>query len=165
MIEVIYPFLKMVGALWTTNKIIPVHEHFVSNLIRQRIITEIDNLPSPKANAKSILLFLTEGEQHEIGLLMAHYIAKSLKWKVYYFGQNLPLDSLIETTKKIKPDALLTFFVVPRAEKTLKTIQSINQNTNSPLLVSGNPINFTTKMEGVDYLTHPDDLSNYLNSI
>ena len=36
--EVIYPFLRKIGILWLSNKINPAQEHFISNLIRQKIV-------------------------------------------------------------------------------------------------------------------------------
>jgi DNA-binding transcriptional MerR regulator len=41
-IEVIYPFLEKIGVLWQTKNINPAQEHFISNLIRQKIIVAID---------------------------------------------------------------------------------------------------------------------------
>ena len=36
--QVVYPFLDKIGILWQTGNITPAHEHFISNLIRQKII-------------------------------------------------------------------------------------------------------------------------------
>jgi MerR family transcriptional regulator, light-induced transcriptional regulator len=88
--DLIYPFLRHVGVLWSTKKAMPAQEHFISNLIRQKIISAIENLPLAPAAAPAILLFLLEGEDHEIGLLLATYIAKDLGWRVCYLGQNVP---------------------------------------------------------------------------
>ena len=42
--EIVYPFLEKIGILWQTQNITPAHEHFISNLIRQKIIVAIDGL-------------------------------------------------------------------------------------------------------------------------
>src|SRR5687767_12010123 len=39
--EVVYAFMEKIGVLWQTGNITPAHEHFISNLIRQKIITSI----------------------------------------------------------------------------------------------------------------------------
>ena len=74
--KIIYPFLHQVGVLWGINKVIPAQEHFVSSLIKQKIFSSIDLLPIPNNDAPSIVMFLPDGEHHEIGLLLAYYIAK-----------------------------------------------------------------------------------------
>ena len=43
-IKIIYPFLVRIGILWQTENINPAQEHLVSNLIRQKIISGIDQL-------------------------------------------------------------------------------------------------------------------------
>lgn len=110
--SLIYPFLEKVGILWSLDQINPAHEHFISCLIRQKIISGIDRLPhQPKG--KKFLLFLPEGEHHEIGLLMACYMLKKRGGNVFYMGQNLPDRDLQIAIETVNPDALLTFFVDP----------------------------------------------------
>ena len=46
----------------------------MSNLIRQKIIAAIEKLAIPPKGAPSIVLFLLEGEEHEIGLLLASFM-------------------------------------------------------------------------------------------
>src|SRR5690606_9956663 len=41
-LNVIYPFLSKIGILWQTGAISPAQEHFISNLIRQKLIVAID---------------------------------------------------------------------------------------------------------------------------
>ena len=70
MLQIVYPFLERIGILWQTASINPAHEHFITNLIRQKIIVAIDGqLPYPNPHAKKYLLFLPEGELHELSLL------------------------------------------------------------------------------------------------
>mgnify|MGYP000032370739 FL=1 len=61
--ETIYPFLQYVGVLWTTNKAMIAQEHYMSNLIRQKLIAAIERLTIPPKEAPSIVFFLLEGEE------------------------------------------------------------------------------------------------------
>ena len=70
MVQVIFPFLERVGILWQIEQINPAQEHFISNLIRQKIIASIDALPRTNNSKPHFTLFLPEGELHEISLLM-----------------------------------------------------------------------------------------------
>jgi MerR family transcriptional regulator, light-induced transcriptional regulator len=114
--EVIYPFLDKIGILWQTQNITPAHEHFISILIRQKVIVAIDGLPIPPKTAKRILLFLPEGELHEIGLLFYHYLARKTGYRTYYLGQSVPHGDLIKIFEVHQPQLLLTSITSPLSE-------------------------------------------------
>jgi len=109
--NVILPALIKLGLMWGKSKLIPAQEHFISNLIKQKLFSAIDGLPMPRAKAKKFLLFLPEREYHEIGLLFAHYLITKAGHKVIYLGQNVPRKDLEINIKQIKPDALVLFIV------------------------------------------------------
>jgi len=136
--DVIYPFLGQVGVLWGTNKVLPAQEHFISNLIRQKIISAMESLPQPGENAGKIVFFLMEQETHEIGLLLGAYLAKDLGWKVYYLGQNVPSDDIAMTVELLEPDLLMTMFVAARNYKNDEILCRLIESRNIPLLYSGN---------------------------
>ena len=105
MIYIIYPFLSRIGTLWVTGSIGPAQEHFMSNLIRQKIIVAIDGqVNKQRPVAKKYLLFLPEGELHEIGLLFANYVIRARSNKVVYLGQSLPFSELEFAYNMHKPD-------------------------------------------------------------
>ncbi len=108
----IYPFFDRIGILWQAGSIIPAQEHFISNLIRQKLIVAIDSIIAPrKENALSYLLFLPEGEWHEMGLLFTQYLLKKWGHKVIYLGQHVPLDNLSTPLKHTQVDYIVTQFV------------------------------------------------------
>ena len=109
--EIVYPLLHRLGMMWAANIMPPAQEHFMSNIIRQKLIAAIDCLPQPKKNAEKWVLFLQEDEFHEIALLFAQYILRSRGEKVFYLGANLPLSTLQQSLHNIQPDSLLTFFI------------------------------------------------------
>ena len=109
--KVLYPMLQRIGILWSADRINPGNEHFITNLLRQKIVTAIDLLPSPMTAADSWLLFLPEGEFHETGLLIAHYLIRLTGKKSVYLGANVPLDALVSAAAGTRPDNLLLFFV------------------------------------------------------
>jgi MerR family transcriptional regulator, light-induced transcriptional regulator len=106
--EIVYPFLEKIGLLWQTGNITPAHEHFMSNLIRQKLMVAIDGLPLPPRSARRILLFLPEGELHELGLLFYHFLTRKAGWRTYYLGQNVPHSDLVSVYKTHRPDLMLT---------------------------------------------------------
>jgi DNA-binding transcriptional MerR regulator len=106
--EIVYPFLEKIGILWQTQNITPAHEHFISNLIRQKIIVAIDGLPLPQKTAKKILIFLPEGELHELGLLFYHFLIRKSGYRTYYLGQNVPHEDLVSVYKVHQPVLMIT---------------------------------------------------------
>jgi DNA-binding transcriptional MerR regulator len=107
-VDVVYPFLEKIGVLWQTGNITPAHEHFISNLIRQRIIVGIASLPVVAKGTLRAVLFLPEGELHEIGLLFYHYIVRKCGIKTFYLGQTVPHDDLIAVCAVHRPHLLIT---------------------------------------------------------
>jgi DNA-binding transcriptional MerR regulator len=108
-LKVIYPMLKRIGLMWATNLILPAAEHFISNIIRQKLFTLIDSLPAGNDKKNSWLLFLPENEFHEIGLLFSHYLIRKEGFKSVYLGSNVPLQSVVEAAAITNPDNLLLF--------------------------------------------------------
>ncbi len=164
--ELIYPFLTHIGILWGASKTSPAQEHFISNLIRQKIISAIEMIPIPSFDAPKILFFLPEGEDHEIGLLLASFIAKDLGWHTYYLGQNVPTDNIKNTIEIAKPDLMMTILVTPRADKPLQSIYEISKAEHIPLLISGNTSSFSDKdfSSGINRISNPEDFIFFLKN-
>jgi DNA-binding transcriptional MerR regulator len=106
--QIIFPYLEKIGILWLTNHINPAQEHLVSNIIRQKLIMGIDRVSSPLKKGKTVLLFLPEGEYHELGLLFMHYLLKSKGVGIIYLGCSIPMDDVEYVVKLKKPDYLYT---------------------------------------------------------
>lgn len=161
--DLLYPFLVHIGILWGTNKIMPAQEHFISSIIRKKIFSKVDALPQPETNAKKIVLFLPEGEHHEIGLLLAYYIARNLGWRVFYLGQNVPTTNINQVIKITKPDMLLTIVVTLAKEKAVNILNKISSDFDKTILLAGNiDNNDKFELENVKPLFAPKELIEYL---
>lgn len=115
--RIIFPFLKRIGVLWQTGTVAPAQEHFVSNLIRQKLIVAIDNIVLPTdLNRKTIAFFLPEKEMHELGLLFYSFIARKEGYEVLYLGASVPVSD-IETISKVKPNTIFFTSLVSNLKK------------------------------------------------
>ena len=120
--KVLYPFFERVGVLWQAGSINPAHEHFITNLVKQKIYVAIDSIPVPTGpEVKKFLLFLPEWELHELGLLVYDYMIKSQGFKVIYLGQNVPEDDVYAVSDFIDPDYFLTAFSNSVAKEKLES--------------------------------------------
>ncbi len=118
--NIVYPFLEKIGLLWQTGNITPAQEHFISNLIRQKIIVAIDSLPlSSKASTRA-LLFLPEEELHELGLLFYYYVVKKAGFRTYYLGQMVPYKDLMSICQSHHPSILVTAITSSPAGQTVQ---------------------------------------------
>jgi DNA-binding transcriptional MerR regulator len=140
MINVIYPFLSKIGVLWQTGAINPAQEHFISNLIRQKLIVAIDGQFVSNAESQhKYLLYLPEGELHELTLLFLCYIIKARRNKVVYFGQNLPFEDLKSIHEIHQPDYIVTIITSsPPASMVQEYVTRLaNTFSETNILLSG----------------------------
>jgi len=165
-LNLIYPFLQHVGVLWGINKTMPAQEHFISNLIRQKLIAATDQLPLPKSDAPCLLLYLFEGEDHEIGLLLANYMAKELGWRTCYLGSNVPFGNIKIVNEQIKPDLMFSIFTSPRNAKFVKNLAEFLKEIDNTLFYSGHSdlVKQTEFDNKTVFLQSPAEFSKYLAS-
>lgn len=104
--QLIFPFLEKIGILWMTNHVNPAQEHLVSNIIRQKLIVGIDSVDAPVKLNQTGLLFLPEGEYHELGLLYMYFLLKGRGISIFYLGANIPLKDVEFVAALKKPDFL-----------------------------------------------------------
>lgn len=156
-LEVIYPFLSKIGILWQTGAISPAQEHFISNLIRQKLIVAIDGQVG-KGMGKTFMLFLPEGELHELSLLFSSYLIKKHGHKVIYLGQSTPQDDLVSVYKLQQPDYLLTIITsTPSGDKVQDYVSWLGREfSQSKLFVTGlqaleQPIQIPTNIQLLTY--------------
>jgi DNA-binding transcriptional MerR regulator len=97
-LNVFVKFLDEVGMLWQTSTITPAHEHFISNLIKQKLHIQIEKAQGLEAVKKDqvFVLFLPLNEIHELGLMFIHMYLLLNGYSSIYLGQSVPVDSLID---------------------------------------------------------------------
>lgn len=93
--DVFVPFLNHIGLLWQTSTLLHAHEHFISNLIAQKIQISTERLEYSVPDSQVMyVLFLPEHEIHELGLMYLNYELVLRGNKTIYLGQSLPLNNL-----------------------------------------------------------------------
>lgn len=168
--KIFYPFLEKIGVLWQTGTINPAQEHFISNLIKQKLLVAIDGIAvAKKSNYKTFVLFLPEWELHELGLLTYDYLIKKAGHNVIYLGQSVPLNDLCSTSDVCKPDVLITSFTasVPssKIERLLSDLANIFRNKQ--ILISGQQIaeHNIQSSENISIIPNAMAMKEYLNEL
>lgn len=141
--SILFPFLNRIGTLWQAGSINPAQEHFISNLIRQKLIVAIDSeMAKFSGNGSRIIFFLPEGENHELGLLFFSLIARKENFDVLYIGASVPINDLIRVDQAKPSDLFFTSFITSQSEDDFKTIiaQLTNNFPNKRFFVTGHLI-------------------------
>ena len=168
--NIVYPFLEKIGILWQIGTINPAHEHFITNLIRHKLIIAIDTENnSLLPNHKTFVLFLPEGELHELSLLFYTYLIKKRGHRVIYLGQSLPVEDLHQITLVNRPDFLVTVITSSLTGKELQLfIHNLSDQFPSQLiLLGGNQILGLPelRLKNVFTMKRKSDLENILLNI
>ena len=96
-IQIFMPLMKELGILWQTGAISPTHEHFITNLVKQKIYLQTERLQRDKAKNEDqpiFVLFLPENEIHELGILYLNFLILSKGYRTIFLGQSLQSSSL-----------------------------------------------------------------------
>ena len=141
--QIIFPFLQHLGVMWLSGTIHIAHEHFITNLIKQRIFVAIDQLNIiPNANGKKFLLFLPNGENHELSLLLASYLLRANGKNVIYLGTSTPLEDLNKIHKLHNPDYVFCALTNPNSSMPVQVyLNTLSRSwPNTQILVTGSQV-------------------------
>ena len=138
-LQIIFPYLNKIGILWMTNHINPAQEHLVSNIIRQKLIVGIQNSESLVSINKSVLLFLPEGEYHELGLLFMNFLLKSKGIATIYLGCSISTNHVDYVVKLKKPDYIYTHLTSCGSKFNFeKFLEGLSKKfAETPVVISG----------------------------
>lgn len=145
--KIFLPFLNEIGVLWMVSSITPAHEHFITNLIKQKLYLNIEKLQLMNINESSekYVLFLPLNEIHELGLLYIHFELLFQGKQSIYLGQSVPVENLNDLKNVYKDICFVTYLTVepskvPTEEYLNELYASVLKNTTCKLWVTGNKL-------------------------
>ncbi len=168
--EVFMPFLNHIGLLWQTDTLLPSHEHFISNLITQKIQINIEKLEYAATKSDiTYVLFLPENEVHDLGLMYLNYELALRGFSTIYLGQSLPIDNLSYFIKNKSEVRFVTSLTVkPFDDKVVSYFKSIDEkiaNTNHSLIAFGRKTVLVENQKFNSDITFYLSLKDLLNSL
>ncbi len=167
--QIIFPYLERIGILWVTNHINPAQEHLVTNVVRQKLIIGIETATPHVDLNLSLLLFLPEGEHHELGLLYMYYMLKIRGIKVIYLGSNVPLADIKFLSELKKPAFLYTHLTSVannfNFERFLNNVALKLPNT--PMVISGQLVQTYKKKlpDNVRFMNSLNEVMGFIASL
>ncbi len=168
-LRIIFPFFERIGILWQTGHINPAQEHLTTNIIRQKLIVGIDQAKPVLKIKRSFLLFLPEGEHHELGLLLVYYLLKKRGAEVFYIGANVPLKDAQFVNDAKKPDFIYIHLTSTSPgfnfEKFLK--QTSEKISKPKIIISGFPTHGYKKVlpKNVEFKHSLVELIEFISSL
>ncbi|APY07507.1 MerR family transcriptional regulator [Winogradskyella sp. J14-2] len=146
--DIFIPLLTEIGLLWQTDTITPSHEHFLTSLIRQKILINTEKIQSKQVNKsnKTFVLYLPENEIHELGLFFINHQLVSKGYQSIMLGMSVPLQSLMDLKNYYDELIYVSYFTVkPEKDEIRKYIDDFNQllikNSNTKLWILGKMLN------------------------
>jgi len=99
--DVFIPLMEEIGFLWQAETITPAHEHFISYLIKLKLLVNTETIQNqqPRKHDRLFVLYLPLNEIHELGLMYLNYEIILNGYKTIYLGESVPLDSLKDLKK------------------------------------------------------------------
>ena len=127
--EVFIPLMNEIGLLWQSDTITPAHEHFISYLIKQKLLIETEKLQilEPTNDEKVFVLYLPSNEIHELGLMYLNYEILHHGYRSIFLGESIPLDNLADLKKYFHKITFISYLTVePNKEEINPYIKAIN---------------------------------------
>lgn len=120
--NVFLPLMKDIGFLWQLDSITPAHEHFITNLIKQKIYINIEKLQfsQNRTSDKLFVLYLPMNEIHELGLLYLHFELLLYGHRSIYLGQSVPTKNLLDVKDLYKNVCYVTYLTVEPSEESVE---------------------------------------------
>jgi MerR family transcriptional regulator, light-induced transcriptional regulator len=131
--DVIIPFMQEIGLLWQTDTITPAHEHFISYLIKQKILVNTEKLQiqPPTKHDRVFVLYLPMNEVHELGLMYLNYEILLKGYKTVYLGESIPIDNIKDVKKYFDN---ITFICYPTVQPTKDEINDYISDVQKEIL-------------------------------
>ncbi len=127
--QIFIPLMNEIGLLWQTDTISPAHEHFITYLIKQKILINSEKLQYKKPTNKSrvFVLYLPVNEIHELGLMYLNYEILRQGYRTIYLGESVPTESLIDVKKYFDNITYLSYLTVePDQDEVNNYVKQLN---------------------------------------
>ena len=118
--ELISPVLEELGQQWQEGHIRAYHEHLATTVIRKFLTDQIAKI-SISPHAPSIIVTTPIGQLHELGALIASFVATHQGWQVVYLGANLPAEDIAAAALEKNIKYVLLSIIYPANDPKLHT--------------------------------------------
>ncbi|MDI1305552.1 MAG: MerR family transcriptional regulator [bacterium] len=169
--EVFIPLMNELGLLWQSDTITPAHEHFVSYLIKQKLLVNTEKLQVLKQTKfdKVFVLSLPMNEIHELGLMYLNYEILLNGYKTIYLGESMPIENLKDLKKHFDSIVFVSYMTVqPERDSVNEYVAKMSEeliDANTELWYIGRMTEFVKKDELSDKISIFNSISELVEKI
>ena len=142
--SVFIPLMQELGYLWKTDTISPAHEHFITYLIKQKLLINTEKVQTltPTKEDKVFVLFLPSNEIHELGIMYLNYEILLNGYQTIYLGESIPIDSLLDLKSAFEKITFVSYFTVEPNQEILEDYidemhEKLIKNSDNEMLLLG----------------------------
>ncbi|MGV3697493.1 MerR family transcriptional regulator [Flavobacterium sp.] len=156
--DVFLPLINEIGLLWQTDTISPSHEHFITYLIKQKILSETEKqqVSAPLVTDRVYVLYLPVNEIHELGLMFINYEILSRGYHTIYLGSNIPTFCLKDLKRYFDNITYISYMTVEPNKSEINSYVTEIDNTI---------LNDTAEFWAIGRATHFIDMSLHSKKI
>jgi hypothetical protein len=166
------PLMEEIGMLWQTDTITPAHEHFISSLIKQKIFANIEKLHNtpPVKKDRVFVLYLPEGEIHDIGLMFINYELILNGHKTVFIGKSIAVADLKDLKNYFDHVTYITYLTVePSAAEVNNYIEIMSREVvnddNTRLEIFGRTASYIQPALLSDSIAVHNNIKDYCEAI
>lgn len=171
--QVLVPLLNELGLLWQTDVVKPSHEHFITSLIKQTILSNIRNThvrQNINTDQGVFVLYLPGNEIHDIGLTYVYYELLSKGYKTIYLGQSLPVNCLPDFNQFYDKITFITYFTVQPEPQDVndyirKFQEQVNPDNHHELWILGRQTQYFTEFQRYPFVNTYDSIYRLIQKI
>lgn len=167
--DILIPLLIEIGSLWQTNTISIAHEHFITYLIKQKLLINTEKIQYQEniKKDKIFVLYLPKSEIHDLGLLYLNYEIQLHGYKTIYLGENVPTASLQDVKKYFNNITYLCYMTVePNKSEVNDYIKEVKKEVldkSSKLWVIGRATQFIASNQSDEKITIFNSIERLVN--
>lgn len=169
--QVFIPLMNELGLLWQSDTITPAHEHFITYLIKQKLLINTEKIQVLKQTKtdKVFVLSLPMNEIHELGLMYLNYEILLLGYKTIYLGESMPIDNLKDLKKHFDTIVFVSYFTVQPErdilDEYIKKMAEELLDENTELWYTGRMVSFINTKGLSDKISIFNSISELVDEI
>ena len=125
--DVVMPYLHEVGERWESGEISVAQEHFVSSVLRGRLLGL--GRGWGRGFGPRALLACLPGEQHDLGLISFGLALRTRGFRIAYLGGDTPVESVVSAADAVDPEFVVLSAVNAKSfRKLVRELRALARN-------------------------------------
>lgn len=161
----VVPLVCSASCWWADRRFAVRHEHLLSECL-QDVLRALRMEAQPAITERKLLLTTLPGDQHDLGLQMAAFLAARHRIAVTLLGRDLPESEFFNAVAETKPYGVCisvsNLVGTSQLERKLSELRSALPSQIAMIVGGSSLRSFKRTIQGIDHLATFEDLDHYL---